>query len=149
MPGDPRYQVRSTQYGYPVGGRMQPGEVPEDCFEAYRDGTNPSPNSYKTRAGKIGDRNEFELPDVLAQKCIETARNIRAIKRNDITNEKTCIACYPTRNMCPRGCQDLIDKLYSACEDVTMPDGWYFDPDGQLTGRWRYEIREQLKIEVE
>ena len=78
-----------------------------------------------------------------------TADDIKQIKEMDTTKTRTCISCEPTRSFCPRGCQDLIDELYVNCDGVTMPDGWYFDPDEQITGRWNDRVKADLKIEVE
>ena len=76
-------------------------------------------------------------------------REPREIKEGDLTNIKTCISCEPTRQACPRGCQPLINQLYVACDGVELPDGWYFDPDKQITGKWNDRVKAELKIQVE
>jgi hypothetical protein len=38
------------------------------------------------------------------------------------------MSCDPTVQYCPDGCQGLVDKMYYDCDDVCLPDGYYFDP---------------------
>ena len=55
------YQRRSET------GRYSPAlEDPEDCFQGLQSTDNPSPRSQRTRPGAIGDKNRFEMPEVLA-----------------------------------------------------------------------------------
>ena len=47
------------------------GEPRDPCFEptyySGGDASNPSPNSFRTRAGKVGDKNQFVMPEVSAK----------------------------------------------------------------------------------
>ena len=95
------------------------------------------------------DESTRRAPSLGTQKCINTARKLKEIKKYDYTKSKTCMACDPTRDWCPHGCQDIVDKLYVQCDGVAMPDGWYFDPDEQLTGEWNEETRGEVKKLVE
>jgi hypothetical protein len=36
--------------------------------------------------------------------------------------------CDPTLNVCPVGCQGLVNELFKDCEGVCLPDGYFFDP---------------------
>jgi hypothetical protein len=38
------------------------------------------------------------------------------------------MACDPTKAACPDGCQNKIQKMYFGCDDICLPDGYYFDP---------------------
>eukprot|EP00520_Triparma_pacifica_P004956 CAMPEP_0118654514 /NCGR_PEP_ID=MMETSP0785-20121206/12436_1 /TAXON_ID=91992 /ORGANISM="Bolidomonas pacifica, Strain CCMP 1866" /LENGTH=87 /DNA_ID=CAMNT_0006547191 /DNA_START=374 /DNA_END=637 /DNA_ORIENTATION=- len=52
-------------------------------------------------------------------------------------------------------CQGMIDSLYSTCggssmedDGVTLPDGYYFDPQRTITGTWNEDLKEQLRIAI-
>ncbi len=42
--------------------------------------------------------------------------------------EPYCWGCDPTIGTCVLNCQQLINTLYSDCDGVCLPDGYYFDP---------------------
>jgi hypothetical protein len=49
-------------------------------------------------------------------------------KAGDGTTEDSCMGCDPTLRECFSDCQKLVDQLYRQCDDVCLPDGYYFDP---------------------
>lgn len=49
-------------------------------------------------------------------------------KAGDGTTEDSCMGCDPTLKDCFSDCQRLVDQLYRQCDDVCLPDGYYFDP---------------------
>ena len=66
------YQRRSET------GNYRPAlEEPADCFEAVQGTDNPSPRSQRTRPGRVGTKNRFEMPEVLAHVSSD-ARRARA-----------------------------------------------------------------------
>lgn len=42
--------------------------------------------------------------------------------------------CDPTQPICPQNCQNLINNLYTNCENVCLPDGYFFDPLNEYFG---------------
>ena len=168
--GSPRSQVRTE-----TGRYVAADEPRADCFEAYkvksrrnrgrssregRTGGNPSPQSYKTPPGQVGARNKYadrrfvDYGNGVAKQCVKIATKIRERSEDyDLMpnqNRKPCMSCDPTEEDCPRGCQPFINQLYRACDfEGKMPDGWYFDPEKTITGRWNDENKAQLKIAVE
>ncbi len=46
------------------------------------------------------------------------------------------------------GCQDLIDTVYHVCANLTLPDGYFFDPLFKLDGGWDTNL-DAMKINVE
>ena len=79
-------------------------------------------------------------------RCVWAGNKLR--KAGDGSTEGSCSSCDPTRPECPAGCQDLIDTLYWSCAEVSMPDGYYFDPQNNLDGLWDENLS-QMKINVE
>ena len=53
-----------------------------------------------------------------------------------------------TTNSTDTGCQELIDRMYWACTDVCLPDGYYFDPNKMLSGCWEDNV-DEMDINVE
>lgn len=43
--------------------------------------------------------------------------------------------------VCPPGCQALIDEMYINCDGVTTPDGLYYDPNNAIEGEWSDNVR--------
>lgn len=54
------------------------------------------------------------------------------------------VECVPLRfswsQVCPPGCQALVNDLYEDCDGVTTPDGFYFDPDSAIGGAWSKKV---------
>ena len=59
-------------------------------------------------------------------------------------------------------CQDLVDELYAFCagqkgflffvpaeKPKRMPDGFFYDPDDTIAGKWTAEVQQAVKIAVE
>ena len=79
-------------------------------------------------------------------RCVWAGNKVR--KAGDGSTVGSCSSCDPAINECPAGCQDLIDTLYWSCAEITIPDGYYFDPKNTLDGLWDDSL-EQMKINVE
>lgn len=79
-------------------------------------------------------------------RCVHTTNKVR--KRGDGSVEGSCSSCDPARAVCDTGCQVLIDRMYWACTEVCLPDGYYFDPNKMLSGCWEDNISE-MDINVE
>ena len=45
------------------------------------------------------------------------------------------------KQVCPPGCQALIDSLYVDCDGVTLPDGLFYDPPDIIDGEWSDHVR--------
>ena len=101
---------------------------------------------------------EYMKPEMPAVDCIKA---IEAISKEAFKLEnwnQQCIGCEPVQTTCPGGklkCQPLIDNLYLTCggasmEDpgVTLPDGYFYDPQRTITGTWGDEVKEELRIAV-
>ena len=43
----------------------------------------------------------------------------------------------------------MIDELYLLCAGVTLPDGYFFDPDRTIKGAWGEEVKAELKVSIE
>ena len=166
--GSPRSQLRTE-----TGRYIAADEPRADCFESYkvkgrgnrgrssregRAGGNPSPRSYSTRPGKVGQRNKYDdqrhiAGGTPASDCVKITDKIAwdflRIQLGGLATSKPCMSCDPTESTCAPGCQQRIAEMYVACDGVTMPDGFYFDPNKQVTGRWNKEAKAKLKIEVE
>lgn len=67
-----------------------------------------------------------------AHSCIHATRKLH--KNGDGTTEESCMSCDPALADCFFNCQDLIDKVYTSCKDVCLPDGYYFDPLSTIDG---------------
>ena len=79
-------------------------------------------------------------------RCIHTTNKVR--KRGDGSVVGSCSSCDPAQPDCDTGCQELIDRMYWACTDVCLPDGYYFDPNKMLSGCWEDNVAE-MDINVE
>jgi len=79
-------------------------------------------------------------------RCVWASNKLR--KNGDGTTDTSCVGCDPTKPECPVGCQDLIDTLYWSCAGVTLPDGYYFDPNNNMEGSWNSNLG-AMKINVE
>ena len=71
-----------------------------------------------------------------AQECIKVADDIRmwGSEMDPVTYNEPCMACDPTQSRCPKKCQSKVNSLYTKCDGVRMPDGFFFDPNKELTG---------------
>ena len=69
-------------------------------------------------------------------------------KRGDGSTVGSCSSCDPATDECEAGCQDLINRMYWACTEVCLPDGYYFDPNKMLSGCWE-DNEASMKINVE
>lgn len=79
-------------------------------------------------------------------RCVWAGNKVR--KQGDGSTPGSCSSCDPTSSECPVGCQLLIDTLYWSCAEVTLPDGYYFDPKNTLEGTWEL-AQAEMKINVE
>lgn len=79
-------------------------------------------------------------------RCVHTTNKVR--KRGDGSVEGSCSSCDPAQPDCDTGCQELIDRMYWACTDVCLPDGYYFDPNKMLSGCWKDNV-DEMDINVE
>lgn len=46
----------------------------------------------------------------------------------DGSTPTSCMSCNPALPTCYGICQVLIDQYYLFCDDVCLPEGYYFDP---------------------
>ena len=79
-------------------------------------------------------------------RCVHTTNKVR--KRGDGSIVGSCSSCDPATDECDTGCQDLINRMYWACTEVCLPDGYYFDPNKMLSGCWE-DNETAMKINVE
>ena len=82
-------------------------------------------------------RNVFSLPLQAIRKIVESERN-----------ELQCLGCDPAIEYCAYGCQELVDTLYLNCDEMCLPDGYYYDSAFNIEGCWN-EAKPQVKIGVE
>lgn len=68
-------------------------------------------------------------------------------KNGDGSTEGSCMQCDPTQDVCPVGCQALVNHLFQDCAGVCLPDGYFFDPKWQYDGCWKDHF-EQVMIGV-
>lgn len=47
-----------------------------------------------------------------------------------------CIVCEPTNELCPEGCQKLLDFFFKVCDGVCLPETYFFDPQMTMAGCW-------------
>jgi hypothetical protein len=78
--------------------------------------------------------------------CIHATRKLG--KNGDGSTESSCMHCDPAIEFCYFNCQELIDQMYESCDDVCLPDGYYFDASFTLTGCWK-DVKPDIKIGVE
>jgi hypothetical protein len=78
--------------------------------------------------------------------CIHATRKLG--KNGDGSTDSSCMHCDPAVEFCYFNCQELIDGMYEACDDVCLPDGYYFDASFTLTGCWK-DVKPDIKIGVE
>jgi len=78
--------------------------------------------------------------------CVHASNKL--LKAGSGTTADSCMGCNPALPTCFPGCQGLIDKLYSNCDKVCLPYGYYFDPQQELDGCWS-ENKPKVKIKVE
>lgn len=54
------------------------------------------------------------------------------------------------QSICPSEppCQDFIAALYLSCDGVTLPDGYFYDPQRTITGTWGDDVRRRLRIAI-
>lgn len=79
-------------------------------------------------------------------RCVHTTNKVR--KRGDGSIVGSCSSCDPATDTCDVGCQDLINRMYWACTEVCLPDGYYFDPNKMLSGCWE-DNEAEMKTNVE
>ena len=83
--------------------------------------------------------------------CIHT-KNVLATrklgKNGDGSIPSSCMNCNPTLSDCYFDCQALIDQVYVTCDDICLPDGYYFDPQSTMSGCFKSNLPE-LKIQIE
>lgn len=77
-------------------------------------------------------------------RCVHSATKL---KKSGLAGTN-CYNCDPSSNECNPGCQIIIDGLYHVCDNICLPDGYYFDPDSKLEGCFP-AIKAQFKIAVE
>jgi hypothetical protein len=79
-------------------------------------------------------------------RCVHATNQVR--KRGDGSVVGSCSSCDPAQPTCDTGCQDLINRMYWACTEVCLPDGYYFDPNKMLSGCWEENVP-SIDINVE
>jgi len=79
-------------------------------------------------------------------RCVWATNKLR--KAGDGSTPSSCSNCDPAIPTCNPGCQDLIDTVYHACDQIELPDGYYYDPINELSGVWEDNLV-QYKINVE
>eukprot|EP01041_Mallomonas_annulata_P004431 gene4431-8832_t len=78
--------------------------------------------------------------------CVHATNKIK--KRGDGSTSSSCMRCDPALPSCAVGCQTLIDVLYRVCDNICIPDGYYFDSASLLQGCWS-DNENEIKIQVE
>ena len=70
----------------------------------------------------------------LCIKVIEKMNKIYKVENINLNNSNLelfsdqCLGCSKrTQSSCPTSCQEMIDDLYSKCDGITLPDGYYYD----------------------
>ena len=54
---------------------------------------------------------------------------VNDISKNGFGSTRTsCMGCDPALPTCYFNCQPLVKRLYEWCDNVCLPDGFYFDP---------------------
>ena len=94
----------------------------------------------------------YQKPEVLAKECLMSIAAIDdfASELQNQKGERQCIGCFPVQRACPADpdCQSAIDTLYRTCEGVTLPDGYYFDPQWSITGTWGADVKQELRVQI-
>jgi hypothetical protein len=100
----------------------------------------------------------YKKPDTPAMYCIRTIIQINDFNAYDPENQ--CLGCDPVQDDgCPTQpayginpkqitCQDLIKDLHWNCDGVTLPDGYYYDPQRTITGTWGAEVKMRLNVAI-
>jgi hypothetical protein len=52
----------------------------------------------------------------------------RMAKTGNGSTSSSCMSCDPTHPVCQPKCQNKVNYLYYACDDICLPDGYFFDP---------------------
>ena len=78
--------------------------------------------------------------------CVHISTKLAKIGNGKTTG--SCLSCDPTRPTCPSNCQSLIDQMYHVCDDVCLPDEYYYDANYEITGCWS-SAKSQIKIATE
>lgn len=78
--------------------------------------------------------------------CVHATRKLA--KRGDGSTYVSCLACEPATPLCTVGCQKMIDYMYLVCDGMCLPDGYFFDASGKLSGCWK-DVKETIKIDVQ
>lgn len=79
--------------------------------------------------------------------CIHYSNKVR--KNNGFGDTVgACMNCNTARPQCYGDCQAQLDILKVACNDVCLPDGYFFDAASTLNGCWE-DIERQIGIEME
>ena len=76
-----------------------------------------------------------------ANSCVSVTRKMQ-------NSDTTCLMCDPTYEFCGGKCQQLIDNVYTGCDGVCLPDGFYYDEARTLSGCWDKKLKAELKIQV-
>ncbi|CAM9867164.1 unnamed protein product [Ascophyllum nodosum] len=95
-----------------------------------------------------GITTDYLKPTVSSKACVGTTELI-ATKTEGLGNSGACMQCDPANNVCPPGCQALIDNLYVDCDGVTLPDGLFYDPSDLIDGEWSDHVKAAIKIATE
>ncbi|GMH68414.1 hypothetical protein TrVE_jg580 [Triparma verrucosa] len=107
----------------------------------------------------------YQKPTPLARDCIRTIQTINELavdpENSNPLAGRRCIGCVPVQKSCPPDpdCQALIDDMYVNCADnrgsvethedgVTLPDGYFYDPQRTIGGTWNLETKEKLRIAI-
>jgi hypothetical protein len=62
--------------------------------------------------------------------CIERIEELTATLEGESDSEiNKCFGCTAfAKDECSFGCQDIIDSIYDACEGITLPRYYFYDP---------------------
>lgn len=58
--------------------------------------------------------------------CIHAVNEIS--KNGYGSTPSSCMGCDPTLPACYFNCKPLVNNLYKYCDNICIPDGFYFDP---------------------
>lgn len=81
---------------------------------------------------------ELQFYSFFPSDYLQTATR-KLAKKGDGSTPQSCISCDPTHQYCVKGCQKLIDRVYRACDNTCLPDGYFYDPSEFRT--WNYLTR--------
>jgi len=60
------------------------------------------------------------------KKCIAISNYLATF--GDGSTSTSCMGCDPALPECTSPCQSVVDDLYTDCDGICLPDGYYYDP---------------------